>query len=202
MKSISAPPGPAPVWAGEGGGWLAQARRCPSPNFDTRPPATPIDLVVIHHISLPPGYFRGSDVEALFCNRLDCDQHPAYADLRGVRVSSHFLIRRHGQLVQFVDVADRAWHAGVSRFLDRERCNDFSVGVELEGDGLRPFTNSQYQKLDWLLAALAQHLPIRFIAGHSDIAPGRKFDPGPRFDWARLRRICTACRLKRPYGEA
>lgn len=183
-----------------GPGWLQSARAIPSPNFDHRPGGVDVDLVVIHHISLPPGHFSGPGIEALFCNSLDCSAHPAYDALRDLRVSSHFLIRRHGQLQQFVDVAQRAWHAGQSSFLGRSRCNDFSVGIELEGDGVRPFTNSQYRRLDILLHILSENLPIRFLAGHSDIAPGRKFDPGPHFDWARLHQVSAAVGLKRPYS--
>lgn len=179
-------------------GWLKAARRTPSPNVDDRPSGTLTDLVVIHHISLPPGYFTGPAIEALFCNRLDCTSDPAFESLNGLTVSSHFLIRRHGQLQQFVDVDRRAWHAGQSSFLGRNRCNDFSVGIELEGDLLRPFTNRQYERLEFLLSALCQRLPLKFIAGHSDIAPGRKFDPGPMFDWHRLHKVSAATGLKRP----
>lgn len=168
------------------GGWLRGARHRPSPNADDRPSGTRVDLLVIHYISLPAGFFAGPAIEQLFSNTLRCDAHPTFASLEGLRVSSHFLIRRHGGLLQFVDVDRRAWHAGVSSFQGRERCNDFSVGVELEGDGERDFTTAQYRKLDLLIAALRARLPLRWIAGHSDIAPGRKPDPGPRFDWARV----------------
>ncbi|MGH1358816.1 MAG: 1,6-anhydro-N-acetylmuramyl-L-alanine amidase AmpD [Burkholderiaceae bacterium] len=187
----------APQWQA---GWLTAARKTPSPNADERPAGVATDLVVIHHISLPPGHFAGPAIEALFCNRLDCASDPAFESLDGLTVSSHFLIRRHGQLQQFVDVERRAWHAGQSSFQDRTRCNDFSIGIELEGDLLRPFTNRQYQRLEFLLTVLAERLPLKFIAGHSEIAPGRKFDPGPLFDWSRLHKVSSATGLKRPYG--
>ncbi len=158
-----------------------------------------IDLVVIHHISLPPGHFSGPAIEQLFCNTLDCSSHPAFASLLGLEVSSHLLIRRHGGLVQFASLNDRAWHAGVSKFDGRERCNDFSVGIELEGDGVRAFTDSQYRKLTQVLTLLSQLLPIRYLAGHSDVAPGRKFDPGPRFDWTRLHKVSARLGLQGPW---
>lgn len=167
-------------------GWLAGAHQRESPNADERPPGMAIELLVVHYISLPDGYFAGGAIERLFCNTLAPDE-PGLEALSGVRVSSHFLIRRHGELFQFVDIHRRAWHAGVSCFLDRERCNDFSVGVELEGDWRRPFTPSQYRRLRALISELRRHLPLRHVAGHSDIAPGRKPDPGPRFDWSQLR---------------
>lgn len=181
-------------------GWFAPARAVRSPNFDQRTAGTEIDLIVIHHISLPAGYFAGTAIESLFCNTLDCNSHPSFADLNGLKVSSHFLIRRHGQLLQFVSVHDRAWHAGQSNFMGRQRCNDFSIGIELEGDLDRPFTKTQYKRLNFVVDALAQHLPIKYLAGHSDIAPGRKFDPGPRFDWTELHKVSAANRLKCPYG--
>lgn len=185
------------LWSDEG--WLAPARTVRSPNFDERTAGIETDLLVIHHISLPAGYFAGSAIEALFCNTLDCNSHPSFAELNGLKVSSHFLIRRHGHLLQFVSVHDRAWHAGQSEFMGRARCNDFSIGIELEGDGDRPFTNSQYKKLNFLIQVVANKLPIKYLAGHSDIAPGRKFDPGPRFDWSELHKVSSANRLSRPY---
>lgn len=184
---------------GEPPGWLPGARRVPSPNFDARPPGTAIELLVVHHISLPPGCFRGDAVERLFLNRLDPRGDPSFEALRGVRVSAHFLIRRRGELLQFVATGARAWHAGASRFMGRERCNDFSLGVELEGDGTHRFTEPQYRRLDRLVAALRARLALRWIAGHSDIAPGRKSDPGPRFDWARVLAMPGAAGLERPY---
>lgn len=180
-------------------GWLSEARHIESPNVDARPPGVVVDLLVIHHISLPPGWFTGPAIQQLFCNQLDCDSHPAYEDLRDLRVSAHFLIRRHGGLIQFADIHARAWHAGVSAFRGRDRCNDFSVGVELEGDGERAFTESQYRRLERLLVTLLDHLPIRFLAGHSDIAPDRKTDPGPCFDWSRLHKVSARYGLQGPW---
>lgn len=167
-------------------GWLRTARRVISPNRDARPADVVVDLVVIHHISLPPGRFSGTAVEDLFCNRLDSNAHASYRDIAALRVSAHFLVRRRGELLQFVDCDARAWHAGASAFLDRVRCNDFSIGIELEGDELHPFTRAQYRRLATLIGALRARYPLRYVAGHSDIAPGRKQDPGPQFDWQRL----------------
>ena len=164
-------------------GWLAGARRLNSPNADERPDGVDIDLLVIHHISLPPGRFSGDAIERLFTNRLQADAHPSFVPLQGLRVSAHFLIRRRGELLQFVPTGLRAWHAGQSRFGARTRCNDFSIGVELEGDGEHRFTHAQYRRLAGLTCALAQALPLRWVAGHEDISPGRKTDPGPTFDW-------------------
>ncbi len=171
-----------------GDGVVAGVRQVPSPNCDERPGGARIELLVIHSISLPPGEFGGPGIVQLFTNALDHGAHPYYAVLRGLRVSAHFLIRRRGQILQFVPCTRRAWHAGESRWRGRSRCNDFSVGVELEGSDQRPFTESQYRALARLGRALAAAYPIRAAAGHSDIAPGRKTDPGLRFDWARLRR--------------
>jgi len=167
-------------------GWHAAARRVPSPNCDARPMGEAICLVVIHNISLPPGRFGGDGIEALFCNRLDPAAHPYYAGIAHLRVSAHFLIRRRGELIQFVPCAARAWHAGVSSWRGRQRCNDFSIGIELEGTDERPFTEAQYRRLATLLRALRRAYPIVAVTGHSDIAPGRKSDPGPYFDWQRL----------------
>lgn len=182
-------------------GWLDGARRLHSPNHDLRPPDTAVDLLVVHHISLPPGRFSGDAVQRLFTNRLDCDAHPFFAQLRGVRVSAHFLVRRRGDLLQFVDCDARAWHAGVSSFRGRERCNDFSIGIELEGDGSTPFTQAQYRRLAQLTAALCTRYPLRWVAGHSDIAPGRKTDPGPYFDWQQYLGSVQACGLSRPFTD-
>ena len=168
-------------------GFVQGARFIPSPNCDDRPAGCAIDLLVIHHISLPAGTFGGPGILELFGNRLDPAAHPDYAGLAGLRVSSHFLIRRDGELVQFVPCAKRAWHAGESSWKGRERCNDFSIGIELEGTGETPFTDTQYRKLAELTRALQERYPIADIAGHSDVAPGRKHDPGPHFDWARYR---------------
>lgn len=167
-------------------GWLAGAQHIASPNCDDRPVDEPIQLIVIHNISLPPGKFEGDAVIALFTNRLDWDADPYYEAIRGMRVSTHFFIRRDGSLIQFVPCTKRAWHAGVSRWQGRERCNDFSVGIELEGSDDQPFTDAQYASLNSLIATLMQTYPIEDIVGHSDIAPGRKTDPGPHFDWARV----------------
>ena len=167
-------------------GWLAAARRMPSPNCDERPEGTAIRLVVIHNISLPPGVFDGDAVIELFTNRLDWDAHPYYQGIRGLEVSAHFFIRRDGTLIQFVPCALRAWHAGASCWQGAERCNDFSIGIELEGSDDLPFTDAQYAALGPLLQALKQAYPIEAVVGHSDIAPGRKTDPGPHFAWQRV----------------
>jgi N-acetyl-anhydromuramoyl-L-alanine amidase len=173
------------------GGWLPQARRVPSPNCDQRPDPLDISLLVIHNISLPPGRFGGPHVEQLFTNRLDPAQHPFFASIRDLRVSAHLFINRRGRLTQFVPLRWRAWHAGVSSFRGRSRCNDFSIGIELEGTDDRPFTAAQYRRLVAVTRRLLRQFPaIRpsRIVGHSDIAPGRKTDHGPHFDWARFRR--------------
>ncbi len=172
-------------------GWVAGARRVPSPNCDSRPAGARISLAVLHAISLPRGRY-GSDaggdaIEQLFTNRLDPAAHPSFAGLAGLRVSSHFLIRRSGSLVQFVPVGLRAWHAGASHWRGRDGCNDFSIGIELEGCDDRPYAEAQYLALRPLLFALRSTCPIAAVVGHSDIAPGRKTDPGPHFDWTRLR---------------
>lgn len=173
----------------DGDGWLQPARRCPSPNFNQRPAGIAIDLLVIHNISLPPGEFGGGFVEALFTNRLDSRAHPAFADLRDLQVSAHFLIARDGTVTQFVPVTARAWHAGLSSFRGRANCNDFSVGIELEGTDDLPYTDAQYHHLAAVVRALRKIHPALAdnLVGHSDIAPGRKTDPGPAFDWQRLR---------------
>ena len=170
-------------------GWCPQAVRESSPNFDARPAGGGIDLLVIHNISLPAGRFGGPFIADLFGNRLDYDADPSFDDLRALRVSSHFLIRRDGILMQFVSVADRAWHAGVSCFGERTGCNDFSIGVELEGTDFEPFAEVQYRVLADLTRALSGRYPLRDAAGHEHIAPGRKTDPGPFFDWAHYGRL-------------
>ncbi len=180
-------------------GWLDRARCVPSPNFDARPPATAIDTLVIHHISLPPECFSGDAIERFFTNRLDFHAHPYFQQLRDLRVSTHFLLRRRGELLQFVGCEARAWHAGASRLLERERCNDFSIGVELEGSGRTLFTRAQYRRLATLIGALRAHYPLRLIAGHSDIAPGRKDDPGPFFDWGELAPALRLAGIERPF---
>jgi AmpD protein len=172
--------------AAERGGWVAGARRVLSPNCDSRPPGAVASLLVLHSISLPRGDYGGDAVERLFTNRLDVAAHPSFSALAGLRVSSHFLLQRDGGLLQFVPLQSRAWHAGASRWRGRERCNDFSIGVELEGTDDGAFAAAQYAGLLSLLKKLQSLLPLRALAGHSDIAPGRKSDPGTGFDWARL----------------
>jgi len=167
-------------------GWLAGARRVASPNHDARPRGVPISLLVVHSISLPPGEYGGGAIERLFTNRLDPAAHPYFREVHAMKVSAHFLVRRDGSLVQFVPLQRRAWHAGVSSWRGRERCNDFSVGVELEGAEGAPFEPVQYEKMIWLTKQLRKTLPLRDIAAHSDIAPGRKTDPGAGFDWRAL----------------
>ena len=168
-------------------GWIAGIRHIPSPNCDERPAGSAIELLVIHNISLPPGEFGGPGIVELFTNRLDPGAHPYYREIAGRRVSAHFLIRRDGELLQFVPCGQRAWHAGESTWRGRSRCNDFSIGIELEGADDRPFEQAQYERLAGLARALATVYPGMHSVGHSDIAPGRKTDPGPRFDWARYR---------------
>ena len=157
-----------------------------SPNRDERPAGAAIELLVIHNISLPPGEFGGPGIVDLFTNQLDCSAHPYYREIADLKVSAHFLIRRDGELIQFVPCEKRAWHAGVSSWRGRSHCNDFSIGIELEGADDVPFENIQYARLAELTLALKAKYPIADIAGHSDIAPGRKTDPGPRFEWGRL----------------
>jgi AmpD protein len=179
----------------DGDGFISGARRVASPNRNARPPATAISLVVIHGISLPPGSFGGDGVERLFTNSLDPAAHPDYASIATLRVSAHFFLRRAGELVQFVSCAERAWHAGVSSWRGRTGCNDFSVGIEVEGTDTRPYTAIQYARLAALLRALKRRYPLEAAVGHSDIAPGRKTDPGPAFDWDRLARLTGVRRL-------
>ncbi|HSA89038.1 MAG TPA: 1,6-anhydro-N-acetylmuramyl-L-alanine amidase AmpD [Burkholderiales bacterium] len=157
-----------------------------SPNCDQRPPNTEITLVILHSISLPPGRYGGDAIERLFTNRLDPQAHPYFREIAGLKVSSHYLIRRSGERVRFVPVEKRAWHAGASSWRGRSRCNDFSVGIELEGTEQDAFSAAQYAALSALVRELQSRLPLRDIAAHSDVAPGRKTDPGARFDWARL----------------
>lgn len=169
-------------------GWCVQAQRLPSPNCDARSDPAGIDLLVIHNISLPPGQFGGPYIADLFTNCLDCTLDPYFERLRGLRVSAHFLIRRDGALLQFVAGDARAWHAGVSSFDGREGCNDFSIGIELEGSDFTPFTEMQYARLTDLTIALQQKYRLAHVVGHEHIAPGRKTDPGPLFDWPRYQR--------------
>ena len=155
-----------------------------SPNVDPRPDTGDIKLIVIHNISLPPNQYGGEGVIELFTNRLNPNEHPYYAEISHLKVSSHFFIRRDGQLVQFASCLDRAWHAGQSNWEGRERCNDFSIGIELEGSDFEAFEAIQYEVLNCLINALKSTYPIKAITGHSDIAPNRKTDPGPHFDWS------------------
>ena len=164
-------------------GWVSAARRIASPNCDARPAGLAIILLVVHCISLPRGQFGGARITQLFTNTLPTGAGSGFTDLAGLRVSSHFLIRRDGELLQFVSCLDRAWHAGASRWHGRERCNDFSIGVELEGVDDGPFAAPQYAVLEALQRGLSARYPLRALAAHSDIAPGRKSDPGSGFDW-------------------
>jgi N-acetyl-anhydromuramoyl-L-alanine amidase len=177
-------------------GWWQGARPCPSPNFSPRPAGTPISLAVVHSISLPPGHYAGDAVERLFTNSLDWSAHPYYEGIRGLQVSAHFFIRRDGAVVQFVSCDQRAWHAGVSRWRGQERCNDFSIGIELEGREGDLFAPAQYRQLARLLRLLAQRYPLAEVVGHEHVAPGRKQDPGTGFDWSRLQ---GALRRRRPW---
>lgn len=169
------------------GGWYRFARRLASPNFGPRPAGLPVELIVLHSISLPPGVYGGDEVERLFTNTLDWDAHPYFKSIEGTQVSAHFFIRRGGELLQFVSCDDRAWHAGKSSWCGRDNCNDYSVGIELEGLEGRSFEHAQYGTLGSVCAAIAQRYPIAHVAGHEHIAPGRKADPGAGFDWALLR---------------
>jgi AmpD protein len=157
-----------------------------SPNWDERPPHTEVTLVVIHSISLPPGRYGGDEIERLFTNCLDPGAHPYFQEICALKVSCHFLVRRDGEVTQFVPPEKRAWHAGRSSWRGRERCNDFSIGIELEGAEEDRFSAAQYEALAALIRNLRQRLPLREVAAHSDVAPGRKTDPGPHFDWPRL----------------
>ena len=167
-------------------GWFEMARRIDSPNFDERPDGVRASLIVVHAISLPPSQFGSDDVERLFTNALDSKRHPYFEQISDLRVSAHFFIRRNGELIQFVSCSKRAWHAGLSCWEGEPRCNDFSLGIELEGCDEYPFEDTQYVRLIELLRMLCTSYPIRSIVGHCDIAPGRKTDPGPFFDWQRL----------------
>lgn len=186
-------------WLPDADGWVPAARHVPSPNFDARPDGMPVDVVVLHNISLPPGQFGTGDIEAFFQNRLDIARHPFFETIRDVRVSAHFLITREGELVQFVACTQRAWHAGQSAYCGRQRCNDFSIGIEIEGADDQPFTLGQYDTAARIVAALRTTYPITGIAGHSDIAPGRKTDPGPHFDWDRFTRLADVTPALLPY---
>lgn len=170
-------------------GLIFGVRLVDSPNFDDRPKDVEPEVIIIHSISLPPGQYGGTEVEDLFCNQLDCGAHPYFHDLERLRVSAHFLIRRDGEMIQFVSLNKRAWHAGISSCLGRVNVNDFSVGIELEGCDEDIFEDSQYDSLNTLIGLLLEHFPdmgYNRIFGHSDIAPDRKTDPGPKFDWSRI----------------
>jgi AmpD protein len=170
-------------------GLIEPARHRPSPNCDDRPAGVEPELLVVHGISLPPGEFGGPEIEQLFTNRLDWDTHPYFQEIRGLEVSAHLLIRRDGEVVQFVPFTQRAWHAGDSTFRGRATCNDYSIGIELEGEDEIPYSDAQYAALAAVTRAILRAYPgitARTLAAHSDIAPGRKTDPGPAFDWLRL----------------
>lgn len=176
-------------------GWLQQARHVPSPNYGPRPPACEPQLIVIHNISLPPRCYGTDHIERLFTNCLDWEEHPYFGEIRGMQVSSHLLIRRSGELLQFVSFDERAWHAGQSCYAGRDNCNDFSIGIELEGVDDEAYDDVQYTVLSATTKALLAHYPglsVADIVGHSDISPGRKTDPGPAFDWPRYRALLQA----------
>ena len=175
--------GAPPRWAA---GWLRRARRCESPNFGVRPPGMGIDLVLIHSISLPPGEYGSDAIERLFTNRLDCDAHPYYQQLRSLEVSAHFVVLRDGELLQFVSCDRRAWHAGTSQWHGRADCNDFSIGIELEGLEGTSFAPAQYLALGRLMQDIVEAHGVVSVAGHEHVAPGRKHDPGGGFDWPLL----------------
>lgn len=171
-------------------GWLHGVRHLPSPHCNERPAGVAVDLLVIHNISLPPNEFGGAYIDAFFCNTLDCDVHPFFDQLRNLRVSAHFFIDRNGEVTQYVSLDQRAWHAGVSQWSGRENCNDFSVGIELEGTDIVPYTDIQYTALQTLTQQIVQYFPCisaERVVGHNDIAPDRKTDPGESFDWPRFR---------------
>jgi AmpD protein len=179
-------------------GWWTGARACPSPNFGPRPANGVPTLAVLHSISLPPGVFEGDAVRRLFTNTLDWNAHSYYDSIRGLQVSAHFFVRRSGRVLQFVSCEQRAWHAGVSRWRGRENCNDWSIGIELEGLEGGDFTPAQYLQTGRLLRALSRRYPLAEAVGHEHIAPGRKRDPGPGLDWAALRRALHQRRPQLP----
>lgn len=179
-------------------GWWTLARAVASPNFGPRPSGMAVTLAVIHSISLPPGVFRGDAVERLFTNRLDCDAHPYFSGLRGLEVSAHFFVRRSGRVLQFVSCDQRAWHAGPSQWRGRGNCNDWSIGIELEGLEGDRFEPAQMQSLARLLRALARRYPIAEAVGHEHVAPDRKADPGAGFDWRALKRALRYARPRVP----
>lgn len=164
-------------------GWYSGCKHLASPNFNSRPVNTAVHIIVIHSISLPPGDYNNNYIEDFFLNQLDIDGHPYFKEIKDLKVSAHFLIKRNGELIQFVSCSDRAWHAGESSYQGKENCNDFSIGIELEGDDKTPYEEDQYIKLLELLECLRKEYNIQDIVGHSDIAPNRKTDPGPLFNW-------------------
>ena len=170
-------------------GFLNIATQIASPNYDARPENAVINMVVIHNISLPPNQFGGNGILQLFTNQLDPNEHPYYAEIHKFKVSAHFLIRRDGEIIQFVSCLERAWHAGISSWQGHERCNDFSIGIELEGNDFEAFEPKQYLVLLGLVKQLKKTYPIEHIVGHSDISPGRKTDPGPYFDWSQIETV-------------
>lgn len=177
-------------------GLIPDARWCPSPNYGVRPDDASISLLVVHNISLPPGQFGGDHIERFFCNRLDPSEHPYFETIAGLQVSAHALIRRDGSVIQFVNLKERAWHAGRSSFCGQDECNDFSIGIELEGTDDMPYTDSQYRTLARISRQVMDAWPAissERITGHSDIAPGRKTDPGPAFDWEQFRQYLSEC---------
>ena len=171
-------------------GFATNAQVITSPNFDARP-VDELSLIVIHNISLPPGQYGGNGIVELFTNQLNPSEHSFYTEIHTQKVSAHFLIRRNGQLIQFVSCLNRAWHAGASNWQGRERCNDFSVGIELEGSDFDAFESAQYLTLKTLISSLIKKYPIKAIVGHSDIAPVRKTDPGPYFNWSQINTLLT-----------
>ena len=168
-------------------GWYLECKHLASPNFNSRPVNTLVHIIVIHSISLPPSIYNNNYIEDFFQNQLDIDAHPYFKEIKDLKVSAHFLIKRNGELIQFVSCNDRAWHAGESSYQGKENCNDFSIGIELEGDDETPFEDDQYIKLIELLGCLKKEYNIKDIVGHSDIAPSRKTDPGPLFDWKKIK---------------
>ncbi|MDH5660795.1 MAG: 1,6-anhydro-N-acetylmuramyl-L-alanine amidase AmpD [Gammaproteobacteria bacterium] len=175
-------------------GLVEEARQQPSPNCDSRPEESDIGLIVIHGISLPPGKFGDDYIDQLFCNKLNPEEHPYFKEISGLKVSSHLLVRRDGEVVQYVPLHKRAWHAGVSSYKNRECCNDFSIGIELEGEDETPYADIQYQILSKIIKSLINTYPAlnqETIVGHSDIAPGRKTDPGTAFDWELLNKLVS-----------
>lgn len=182
-------------------GWCQDVIRYDSPNFDARPAGADITLLVIHNISLPGGQFGGPHVSDLFTGRVDYNAHPSFSDLRGLKVSSHFLVRRDGRVIQYVACGARAWHAGKSAFQGRAECNDFSIGIELEGSDFAAFEPAQYAALAALTVALRRRYPLSDVQGHEHIAPGRKTDPGPLFDWQNYMKNCAALLTQKAMDE-